>query len=832
MAVEIGTAYVSLTAEARDLAKSITKQLTGAEKVARQAGQRSADAFSGSFGSTVKKVAAIAAGLFGTKKLIDFGRAAFGAAAQVGELNVAMEAVGKSTGLGYMALQSTALAVKKNGIEMATAQQMALQFAQANLDLGKAAGIARVAQDLAVIAQKNSTEVTDLLTDAIMTQNTRLLRSAGITKSAEEAYQAYAAANKVAAADLTEAQKKQAIMNMVLEEGAKVAGTYEAAMKEPGKVLRSFPRLFNDMAVAIGKPLVDAFGPVVLGVYKAVKAFTEGEKIKDIVDRISGALTTGKQAVSDFLDRVRDSGMLQQFGSFFADIGAAVAAALPTLREIGETVAGVVFGAFQALADVLANYVGPALKEIGKWIGEHKTLVTALAIGLGGAVVAYKTYTTVVNAAKAAQALFNTVMAMNPIGVVVTIIAALAAGLIYAYQKSETFRDIVNTAFRLVAQVVGDVVGSILRYIRLVLSAYMGLIDGMLRGAATLTSWIPGLGDGLREAQQMFTSFKDGVLGTLEDLANQAYGWGEAGGSNFANGFTKGSAAAFRAGEQASMQAPKPASGYSSSSFRKAEEASKARAKELGVGAGQTFASSFTGSAGKATGGKAAEEALSLKDYVTIATNLGKQVTESLAKGLILGKTTLTNALGELVDKLDGAAGKIRDRINEMAQAAQDYAKKAADSVMQIANLGSVTWGKFGADFASIRKMFDSALAYGKEFTQNLKSLQGLGLRQDLIDQLVQAGPEKGLLTASVILSGGKAQVEELNRMQAELSRVAGQYGEFATTAQYEKQMVDELRSLKQALTSIPGPIGQAVAKALNGVAASSSLARVAAVPR
>ena len=40
--------------------------------------------------------------------------------------------------------------------------------------------------------------------------------------------------------ELTQIERQQAITNMVLEEAAKVAGVYDAAMEEPGKVLRSF----------------------------------------------------------------------------------------------------------------------------------------------------------------------------------------------------------------------------------------------------------------------------------------------------------------------------------------------------------------------------------------------------------------------------------------------------------------------------------------------------------------------------------------------------------------------------------------------------------------
>lgn len=57
-----------------------------------------------------------------------------------------------------------------------------------------------------------------------------------------------------------------------------------------------------------------------------------------------------------------------------------------------------------------------------------------------------------------AQWLLNAAMSANPIGRVVVAIAALVGGLIYAYQNSETFRNVVNAAFTTVENVVGGVV--------------------------------------------------------------------------------------------------------------------------------------------------------------------------------------------------------------------------------------------------------------------------------------------------------------------------------------------------------------------------------------
>lgn len=91
------------------------------------------------------------------------------------------------------------------------------------------------------------------------------------------------------------------------------------------------------------------------------------------------------------------------------------------------------------------------LADAAAWAQKHSTTVKVLAISVGvlaGAVVgvntAYKVYRSGVLAARAAQVVFNLAMRANPIGLVITAIALLIAGLVLAYKKSETFRNIVN----------------------------------------------------------------------------------------------------------------------------------------------------------------------------------------------------------------------------------------------------------------------------------------------------------------------------------------------------------------------------------------------------
>lgn len=64
---------------------------------------------------------------------------------------------------------------------------------------------------------------------------------------------------------------------------------------------------------------------------------------------------------------------------------------------------------------------------------------------VAGALLTYKTYTT---ASTIAQNLLNAAMNANPIGILVSLLGALAGGLVTAYMTSETFRQWVSNSFQ------------------------------------------------------------------------------------------------------------------------------------------------------------------------------------------------------------------------------------------------------------------------------------------------------------------------------------------------------------------------------------------------
>lgn len=143
-----------------------------------------------------------------------------------------------------------------------------------------------------------------------------------------------------------------------------------------------------------------------------------------------------------------------------------------------EPVATKVFGAIGSAMEKFNDVGVPALKSMFDWVARNKdTLQTfgvvagIAALGLaalalqqkivaaGGLLSFIKTAVTSTKVWTGVQAAFNLVMSANPISLVVIAIAALVAGFIYAYKKSETFRNIVQGAWEGIKSAVSAVWG-------------------------------------------------------------------------------------------------------------------------------------------------------------------------------------------------------------------------------------------------------------------------------------------------------------------------------------------------------------------------------------
>jgi phage-related protein len=131
--------------------------------------------------------------------------------------------------------------------------------------------------------------------------------------------------------------------------------------------------------------------------------------------------------------------------------------------------------------------------------------------------VATTIWSTVTKVAAAAQALLNIALAANPVVLIVLAVVALAAALVLAYKKSETFRNIVNGVFGAISKTVSTVVDFIKnnwQKMLVILTGRIGLAvalivkhwDSIKAGAKTVVDWV----------KENWSNLKDKLAGPIE----------------------------------------------------------------------------------------------------------------------------------------------------------------------------------------------------------------------------------------------------------------------------------------------------------------------------
>ena len=369
--------------------------------------------------------------------------------------------------------EKASFAIKKAAVPAAAALA---GLATVGLDFAKAA--AEDAQSAALLARqlKNST----LATDKQIAANEKFITSVSMSAA-------------VADDELRPALQKLATGTGSLELSQKLLGTA------------------LNVSAATGKSVVDvadALSKGYAGNMKALKSLSPelAAMIKDHAsfDEVTTRLDSNYKGMAETV--------ANSAGGSFKKLGIA-------LSETKESIGAALLPVVQLMADKFV--------VIGQLAQENSGLFVTLGLVIGGialAVVAVNTamkiYTAYTKLAAAATWLWNAALAANPIVLVGIAIAALVAGLVIAYNKFDSFRNLVDTLFDGMKTGFKVVVDVIRGYINTLVGFYKGLFNGIAdiwnntvgKLSFKIPGWVPGIGGKGFEVPQIPKLAEGGIV--------------------------------------------------------------------------------------------------------------------------------------------------------------------------------------------------------------------------------------------------------------------------------------------------------------------------------
>lgn len=407
-----------------------------------------------------------------------------------------------------------------------------------------------------------------------------------------------------------------------------------------------------------------------------------GESMSDLYKRISD----GKVSFSE-LEAAMEAATSQggQFYNGMLEASQTFSGRMSTLKDNVSALTGeLTSGLFAALGDLVVklNEVVVSFLDSDEKMAQLKETIgiaTAVVAAAGTAFLTYKGYvaaataievihtaaTTAMTAAHkaaeagatglaVAQAGLNAVLKANPIGLVVSLLAALAAGLVTAYKTSETFRNAVNSAFASVKKIAQNAIG-------------------------TVVDWINELVAKIRGAAAALANLKNGV-GAAQDAYNAAY-------NGYMDNYNR-SKLDKAAQERGKLHAER---------VKQAQEeaaAAKASAETISQSAGKA-ASAVSTSGKKASASTKAVTASVVKSISDTTTTVKDGITrtvetvnETLSNGKQQQKQTITETSRQMVD------GVLKDvkTITEVAANGTKTVKQTMETVRETAKTVTSTF--------------------------------------------------------------------------------------------------------------------------------------------
>lgn len=303
----------------------------------------------------------------GAQKLLSLAEAGIDSAARFGEMNRVLYTLGAQFGQTQPMVDANVKSIKALGIETGVAQQSLLSFMRYQIPATDTTKLARVAQDAAVISMSNSSDAMNRMIYGIVSGQTEVLRTMQLNVNFEQSYQKLATQLGKNVQALNETERVQARVNAVMEAGASIAGTYEAAMQDPGKRLRSLERVWNEISLTIGQQAMPAFAAyvgIMENLAKSIQAaVSEGGKLYPILQTLGALAAIAGEQLGGFAKTLTTQG-IDALAAFGNEVGRVAEDALTWgFNIVAQFASGIAEGAATVLVTAM-NFISSILEQL------------------------------------------------------------------------------------------------------------------------------------------------------------------------------------------------------------------------------------------------------------------------------------------------------------------------------------------------------------------------------------------------------------------------------------------------------------------------------------
>lgn len=535
-----------------------------------------------------------------------------------------------------------------------------------------------------------------------------------------------------------------------------------------------------------------------------------------LIKSTSDALTPAAKAQAAYALIMKDTALAQGDYARTADGTANTMKTLQAKMEDAKVALGdALMPAFQGLLAVLKVGI-PLLQKLGNFFKNNQDEIKAFAIVLGIGATAWGVYTLAVKRAEIAQKLLNLAQRANPIGLIVTAVALLAAGLVKLWKNSETFRNVIIsvgkaglTAFASIIPMVGKVGEAVLKFLMT-----------PLKGVLTALSKLPGVGKYAKSGLDLLNKGLDGVSDFADKAAAKAnsliktldnVGKAKAKAEKDVDTTKKGSKATTTAAtvdaktlEKAAKEEQKrldKLKDYAKDvediykdmnevmveAQERAQEALETRNERMAEAhenyneTVSDLTKRYNESIADAEERYAEQRADAQESYRRAESEAKKRFTQAqiqIAKQYNDKVADLEKALqNKLTDIRESADAKRADLTQKAAEKQAGIVRQSMDRLRSAFssktgfNLGEAMAGGKSAD--ALLADLKNKLAAAKELQANAAALAGMGYSQTFIEQVVKNGPEAGNKIAEALKAASPDATKELQLLYGQVENVS-----------------------------------------------------------